>query len=121
MALESYQGLQSWQVSMELIESIYHLTRHWPVDERFGLVSQAQRAAVSIAANIAEGYGRLHRAEYVHHLAIANGSRCELETLLLVSERVMVSEPGSTAVAQNLVAQVGRLLTRQIQSLREER
>jgi four helix bundle protein len=118
MALSSYRELQSWQVGMEVIESIYGLTKTWPAHERFGLVSQAQRASVSIAANIAEGYGRLHRGDYVHHLSIANGSRCELETLLLIAERVRVAAPGSTARSQELSARVGQMLTKQIQTLR---
>lgn len=118
MPLSSYRELQSWQVGMDLVESIYRITRSWPSYERFGLISQAQRASVSIPLNIAEGYGRLHRGEYVHHLGMANGSLCELETLLLIAERVEAAPTGSTHHAMTLATRVGQMLTRQIQSLR---
>jgi len=103
---------------MELVELVYRITHAWPSNERFGLVSQAQRASVSVPANIAEGYGRLHRGEYVHHLAIANGSLCELETLLLLAERVHIAANGTTAEARLLASRVGQMLTKQIRSLR---
>jgi four helix bundle protein len=103
---------------MELVEHVYYATRAWPSSERFGLVSQAQRACVSVPANISEGYGRLHRGEYLHHLAIANGSLCELETLLLLAERVRVAEKGATGNARELAKRVGQMLNRQIRSLR---
>lgn len=121
MPLASDRELQSWQMSMDVIEEIYDLTRSWPSSERYGLVTQTQRAAVSIAANIAEGYGRMHRGEYVPHLSIANGSRCELETLLLIAERVKVVETRATERVQCMVAQLGRLLTKQIRSLQTNR
>jgi four helix bundle protein len=118
MGLNSYRELQSWQVGMDLAESIYRITRAWASQERFGMISQAQRASVSIPLNIAEGYGRLHRGEYVHHLGMANGSLCELETILLLAERIDVASKGSTTVAMNLATRVGQMLTKQIQSLR---
>jgi four helix bundle protein len=75
------------------------------------------RAAVSIPANIAEGYGRSHRGEYVHHLSIAMGSLQELDTHLEIIRRVGMMEGGSLETLQFLGDEVGRLLTRLMQSL----
>ena len=88
MSLKSYRDLEVWQKSMELVEAIYLLTRQFPKEEQYGLTSQARRAAVSIPANIAEGYGRLHRGDYLHHLSFANGSLLELETHLILATRL---------------------------------
>lgn len=64
---------------MDLVDSIYDMTRQLPDEERFGLNTQMRRAATSIPSNIAEGYGRNHRKEYIQHLYIAKGSLMELE------------------------------------------
>ncbi|MDZ4675634.1 MAG: four helix bundle protein [Gemmatimonadota bacterium] len=77
-----------WQLGMELVTLVYALTRRFPADERFGLTSQARRAAVSVPANIAEGRTRTHRKVYLHHLSIAVGSLSELETHLLIAGRL---------------------------------
>lgn len=120
MALSSFKELRSWQVGMDLVESVYRVTRRWPSHERFGLISQAQRAAVSVSVNIAEGYGRLHRGNYVPRLSVASGSLCELETLLLIAERVDAAPKGSAADTLTLATRVGQMLTKQIQSLRPQ-
>lgn len=86
--IQSYRDLIVWQEAMNLIEMIYKLTKNYPKEEIYGLTSQTRRAAVSIAANIAEGYGRSHRKEYLNHLSIAAGSLLELETHLLIANRV---------------------------------
>ncbi|MBI4752271.1 MAG: four helix bundle protein [Acidobacteria bacterium] len=61
--LQTYRDLEVWRKSIDLVESIYQITRSFPSEEKFGLISQIQRAAVSVPANIAEGYGRKHRKE----------------------------------------------------------
>ena len=66
----------------------YELTKQFPPNELYGLVSQIRKAAVSIPANIAEGHGREHLGDYLHHLSIANGSLMELETHLLLAGRL---------------------------------
>ena len=79
MGLGSYRELRVWQMSMRLAEDCYRLTRTFPKEELFGLTSQIRRASSRIPANIAEGYGRGHRGEYLQFLRIAQGSLNELE------------------------------------------
>ena len=73
-AIESFKDLQVWQRSIQLSVAIYRLTQDFPAEERFGLTSQLTRAGVSVASNIAEGYGRGSTGEYKHFLGIARGS-----------------------------------------------
>ena len=73
---------------MTLAESCYRLTHHFPRDELFGLTSQTRRVAASVSANIAEGHGRENTGSFVQHLRISQGSLKELETHLLLAERV---------------------------------
>jgi four helix bundle protein len=70
---------------MVLVTDVYRISRSFPPDERFGLTSQLRRAAVSITTNIAEGYGRATRGEYLNHLSVARGSLFEVEALITVS------------------------------------
>lgn len=88
MAIKSYQDLEVWQLGMDLVIESYKLTRKFPAAERFGLVSQIRRSAVSIPSNIAEGQGRHHLGDYLRFLSIANGSLKELETLMLIAARL---------------------------------
>ncbi len=117
MALKSYRDLQVWQKAIELVESVYKLMRTFPAEERFGLASQLQRAAVSIPANIAEGYGRSHLGDYLHHLSIGRGSLAELETHLVIAVRLKILSREDTLDAWNLSQRVGQMLTKLIQSL----
>lgn len=96
---------------MDLVVECYSTARSFPRDERFGLVSQLQRAAVSVPANIAEGNGRRHRKEYLHHLSIAKGSLNEVETLVLVAERLGYLPSETPATLINRINEVGRALT----------
>jgi len=86
--MKSFKELIVWQKSRLLVQSIYELTSQLPNEERFGLVSQARRSSVSIPSNIAEGYRRKGRKEYVHFLAIAAGSAAELETQLILIQDI---------------------------------
>src|SRR5579859_7947867 len=88
MAIKSYRDLKVWEKAMDLVSESYKLTKVFPKTEIFGLTSQLQRAAVFVPANIAKGHGREHLGDYLHHLSIANGSLMELETHLLISERL---------------------------------
>lgn len=86
--MNSYQDLEVWQRGMVIAEQAYRLTRNFPKEELFGLISQIRRAATSIPANIAEGWGRQGDKEFSQFLRIANGSLRELETHLLLSMRI---------------------------------
>ena len=86
--IESYKDLQVWRTGMDLAVDAYRLTEGFPREEQFGLTSQIRRAAVSIPANIAEGWGRKDRGDYLRFLRIAQGSLNELSTLILLSIRV---------------------------------
>ncbi|UVK54765.1 four helix bundle protein [Mesorhizobium sp. AR02] len=118
--IESYRDLIVWQQAMDLVVSIYEATRAWPKEEIYGLTAQLRRAATSVPANIAEGYGRESRASYQQFLRIALGSLKELETHLLIAQRVGIT---SHEVAKPLMAQsesVGTLLRLLIRKLSPE-
>jgi four helix bundle protein len=111
MAITHYREMVVWQRSIELVIACYACTRSFPTDERFGLTQQAQRAAVSIPSNIAEGQGRWHRGELLHHIAIARGSLQELETLLEIAERLGYGMPEALRVVRSLADEVSRMLS----------
>lgn len=117
MALKTYQGLEVWQRSMDLTVEIYRLTRGFPSDERFGLTSQMRRSSSSVPCNIAEGYGRTHRGDYLRHLSVARGSLFELETQLLLTAKLGLVGESEMQLSLEMTQHVGRMLTRLITSL----
>ncbi len=86
--INDFKDLIIWQKGMDIAEKCYFLTKSFPKDELYGMVQQIRRSAASIPANIAEGYGRRSTAEYIRFLNIAQGSINELETHILLSQRV---------------------------------
>jgi len=117
LPLNSYRELTVWARSLELVGEVYRLTGSFPADERFGIVSQLRRAAVSIPANIAEGYGRATRGEYLNHLSVARGSVNEVEALLHVSAHLGMTTPDSLATALGFANELQRMLARLRSSL----
>lgn len=115
--IRSYEDLRVWQEGIVLCERVYAFTATFPESERFGLTSQLRRAAVSVPSNIAEGWGRGSRAEYVRFLKIARGSLFELRTQLIVAGRVGLCEVSASAPALDCAAQVRRMLHGLIRSL----
>src|SRR3989344_5311138 len=85
--IASYKELIVWQKSVELVEHIYHLTKKFPKEEVYGLVSQMRRASVSIPSNIAEGRLRRSKKDFIQFLQIAFGSGAELETQIIISKK----------------------------------
>ena len=86
--VRSYRDLEVWRRAISWVEQVYAVSTSWPTEERYGLTSQARRAAVSVPANIAEGWARRTRGEYLQFLGIAKGSLAEAETLLILSSRL---------------------------------
>lgn len=84
----NHRNLKAWQQAMDLVTSIYEATSSFPPHEKFGLSSQLQRAAVSVPANIAEGFARNGTKELLHFLSIAAGSLSELDTLIELGARL---------------------------------
>jgi four helix bundle protein len=86
--IRTFRDLIAWQKAMGLTEQVYSLTSGMPETERFGLMSQMRRAAVSIPSNIAEGYARQSRVDYVRFLKTARGSHAELQTQVILAKRL---------------------------------
>ncbi|MBU2168649.1 MAG: four helix bundle protein [Alphaproteobacteria bacterium] len=108
--INSYRDLKVWQRAMDLAQSIYELTRSYPREERFGLTAQTRRAATSVPANIAEGYGRSSKGAYLNFLRIAQGSLKETETHLLIAVRVGLATEVAAADAMAQADELGKML-----------
>lgn len=108
--LRSYRDLIAWKKAIDLAEAAYRLTAAFPAEERFGATSQIRRAAASVAANIAEGYGRGTRVSYLSFLRIARGSLRELETHLIIAERVRLAPAGDIRRLLELCDEEARIL-----------
>ena len=89
----THKDLDVWKEAIDMVTNIYRLTAEYPDSEKFGLVSQMRRAAVSVPSNIAEGAARGTNKEYVHFLNISLGSLSELETQVLISQNLEYLEP----------------------------
>ena len=109
-SIQSYRDLRVWQEAMDLAEDCYRLTKDFPREELFGLTSQIRRAATSVPANIAEGYGRDSTKAYVNQLRIAQGSLKEVETHLLLSGRIGITTEEVVAASLARSEAVGKML-----------
>jgi four helix bundle protein len=117
--IRSYRDLAVWQMGMDLVVASYRLTKRLPAIEKYELAGQIRRASVSVPTNIAEGYGRRHLGDYVRHLYIANGSLKELETEILLTERLEYLVAEATREALGLADRVGRMLASLTRNLKE--
>ncbi len=115
---QDFHDLLVWKKAIELTTCIYTLTRTFPKDEIYGLVSQMRRASVSVASNIAEGRGRLNRAEFRQFLGVAQGSVFELKTQLLVAKNLGMANGHDLEKAELLSDEVSKMLRAFIQALR---
>lgn len=107
---ESHHQLKVWQRAVQLSLSIYRYTAKFPSEERFGLTNQLRRAGVSIASNIAEGYGRGTRKEYKQFLLIARGSTLEVQTQLLIARELGFGYPADREEVEALSQEVSKML-----------
>ena len=117
MTIQTYRDLIVWQKSMDLVIEIYRLVKLFPQEEMYGLTSQIRRAAVSVPANLAEGHGRIHRKEYLHHISIARGSLMEVETHLQIALRLEYIQREQIRQVWTLLQEIGKLLNGLIRSL----
>jgi len=121
MDIRSYKDLIVWQKARLLVRLVYEITRSFPKEELYGLSLQMRRAAVSVPSNIAEGYGRGTRKEYIHFLQTARGSLYELETQLLLAADMNYMTADKAALVAHQVGESSRLLFGLLASLRREK
>jgi four helix bundle protein len=115
--ITDYRDLDVWNESMSLAADVYELTRRFPREEAFNMTSQMRRASVSIPANIAEGYGRQQTGSFIQFLRIAQGSLKELETLVLLSERVGLIGLDTRDGALDRCRRIGKMLVGLVRKL----
>ena len=115
---QSFKDLIVWQRSIQLTVSVYKLTAKFPDAERFGLTNQLRRASVSIASNIAEGYGKSGKGEYLVFLGHARGSCAEVETQMVIARELEFGTNQDIANPASLCDEVGKMLVSLMKSLR---
>ena len=111
MQMRRYGDLKVWQQSMDLAVAAYEITATYPDAERYGLVSQTRRAAVSVSCNIAEGQGRSQPGEFLNQLSVARGSLQEFETLCLLANRLGYLSDDPLRALLRLSDNISRMLT----------
>lgn len=114
----SYRDLRVWQASIDLVVRVYALTQNFPKQEIYGLVSQMRRAAVSVPSNIAEGKGRLTDRDRVHFFSQSRGSLLELETQIVIAQRLSYISPAEGESVIHAAGEVGRMLNALVNSMR---
>lgn len=116
----SFKDLVVWQRAVEMSLAIYKLTSAFPASKKFGLTSQLRRASISVASNIAEGYGKSTRGEYVLFLGHARGSICEIQTQIVITEPLGFGDQESRKTADNLTNEVSRMLVAMMKKLQAQ-
>ena len=110
MAIKAYFDLDVWKKAMDLVVAVYEAAALFPREELFGLTSQLRRSAVSVPSNLAEGHSRKSTAEFVRHVSIARGSLSELETQLLICERLGYLKGDQRDGLFRASSEIGRML-----------
>ena len=110
MMIESYRDLMVWQKAMDIVADIYAITANFPREEIYGLTSQIRRSAISLPSNIAEGHAKGGRKEYAHFVGIAMGSLAELETQMLIAQRLKMLDDKQASVLQSQTTEIGKML-----------
>jgi four helix bundle protein len=117
MSVKSYRDLVAWQKGIDLCELVYRASSGFPREEVYGLTSQIRRAAVSVPSNIAEGTGRITRGEFIQSVGYARGSLLEVETQLIVAQRLGYLDSDETDPLLELTNEIGRIANGLIRSL----
>src|SRR5690606_15101918 len=115
--MKSHKDLTVYKSSIDLVVSVYNLTKNFPIEEKFGLTSQLRRASVSIPSNIAEGAARSSKKEFIKYLYISLGSLAEVETQLEIADRLKFILKNKELEEQSIY--IRRMLLKLIQSLKE--
>ena len=115
--IDSCQELEVWQKAVTLVTEVYQITRTFPREEIYGLTSQLRRAAVSIPANIAEGWGRNTTRDYIQFLRVARGSLLELETHLVIAGNLELIDPSAQERLGQRTQEINRMLNGLIKSV----
>ena len=115
--VKTYRDLEAWQMAMDLTVEVYRLTRRLPAQEKYGLASQAQRAAASVPANIAEGHGRKTTGDFLQALSISRGSLAELKTQLELMVRLDYLKKDQIQQAWRIAETTGKLINGLIRAL----
>ena len=118
--MSNHENLEAWRTAIELVDNVYELCKILPADERFGLISQMQRCAVSVPANLAEGCSRDSTKDFLKHVAIARGSLAELETFLVIVKRRGFVDPTQLESIKDQSLLCGKLLGGLRRSLRNK-
>lgn len=117
-SIKSYKELIVWQKAILLVKEVYTYTKSFPEEEKFGLVSQMRRSSISVPSNIAEGWGRLSKKNYIQFLRIARGSLYELETQLIIT--VGLNFNINSEKIERLIVEISKMLNALIKSLNEK-
>lgn len=116
--IRTYKDLIVWQKSIQLVNIIYSLTKSFPDDEKFGIINQLRRAAISIASNIAEGFGRKTQKDRLQFFVIAYGSALEIETQLHISKELGFGNKKSIEEAESILTEILKMLNKMTSSVR---
>ena len=117
MGAKNYQDLIAWQKAMDLVEMVYEITKAFPKEEVYALTAQLHRAAISIPSNIAEGQGRKSKKEFHHFLSIGHGSLREVETQMLIANRLQYITQDRLDQLMELAGETGLLINGLMNSL----
>ena len=115
--MDSFKELKVWQKSMQLVEEVYLLLKRFPREEQYALADQLRRSVISIPSNIAEGYGRNAKNDFLRFLNIARGSKYEVETQLMIAQRLGYLSDSDTADALQLCEETGKMLNSLIKKI----
>jgi four helix bundle protein len=120
LEITSYRDLKAWRAAIDLAEGVYSLSRDFPKSELYGLTAQMRRAAVSIAANVAEGHGRETMGAFIQFLRVAQGSLKELETYLIIADRLDLASSDDSEKLLVKCDELGRMTRGLIRSLQDK-
>lgn len=115
-----YRDLLVWQKSMDFSIDIYKICKKFPNEEKYALISQMQRAALSVPANIAEGYGRQSKKEFIQFLYISNGSLAETETYIEFAHRIKYIDQTEKEKLELLKEEIRKMLKSLISSIKSK-